>query len=156
LGGRQPRRPDKQIPSSQGEPYEWHLGIQSELDKTEDRNSTLVIDLKPKQKELSLYEVMDVWGCSDKGGTPILLHLCGLFVDADPKGIDRNDFLIEDKEREEAIYEFMHLDGVSNGQLTGKWITPRPSATNAVLLWPDCLKYFVNCIRQRTPQVLDQ
>jgi len=147
----------KQIPPSQGEPYKWHLGVQSELEKTEYQGSTLVIDLKPAQKKtnLSLYEVLDVWGCSDDGWTPILLLLSGLFVDANPKGIDRNDFLIEDEQREGPIYEFMHLEGgVSGGKLTRKWITPRPSATNAVLLWPDCLKYFVNCIRQRTPKVL--
>jgi len=146
----------KQTLSSQ-EPCKWHLDVQSALDKTEDRDCALVIDLKPKQKELSLYEVLDVWGCSDKVWTPILLHLSGLFVDTDPKGIDRNNFIIEDQEREGPIYEFMHLEGgVSDGKLIGKWITPRPSATNSVLLWPDYLKYFVHCIRERTPQVLGQ
>jgi hypothetical protein len=147
----------KQIPPSQGEPYKWQLGVQSELAKTEYQGSTLVIDLKPKQNKtnLSLYEVLDVWGYSDNEWTPILVHLSGLFVDVDPKAIDRNDFLIEDKKREEPIYEFLYLvGGVSNGKLAGKWITPPASPTNAALLWPQTLKYFVDCIRQRTPGIL--
>ena len=93
----------RQIPSSQGEPYKWHIPIQDALNETEYSGSTLVIDLKPKQNKtnLSLYELLDVWGYSDSGWTPILLHLSGLFVDADPKKIDRNKFAINDCDREE-------------------------------------------------------
>jgi hypothetical protein len=147
----------EQIRPRQGEPYKWHLSIESALAKTE-WSGSLVIDLKPKQKKtnLSLYEVLDVWGYSDSEWTPILLHLSGLFVDVSPKVIDRNDFLIKDEEREEPIYEFLYLVGsVSNGKLTGKWITPPASPTNAALLWPQTLKYFIDCIRQRTPQILN-
>lgn len=146
----------KQMSASQGEPYKWHLGVQSELDKTDIRGSTLVIDLKPKQRKtnLSLYEVLDVWGYSDNEWTPILVHLSGLFVDVDPKAIDRNDFFIDDEKREGPIYEFLYLGGsVSDGKLTGKWAAPPASPTNAALLWPESIRYFVDCIRQRTPEV---
>ena len=51
------------------------------------------------------------WGYSDNGWTPILLRLSGLFVDVDPSTVDRNDFAIEDGNREEHIYEFLYLDG---------------------------------------------
>jgi len=47
----------------QGEPCEWHVNVVSELGTNADYlNSTLLIDLKPKQNKtnLSLYEVMDV------------------------------------------------------------------------------------------------
>ncbi len=152
----------RQIPSSQGEPYKWHLPIQASLNGAEwngidYRGSTLIIDLKPKQNKtnLSLYEILDVWGYSYSGWSPILLHLSGLFVDADPTVINRNDFRVTDSERDEPIYEVLCLDGsVSNGKLTGRWNAPPASPTNAALLWPDKLRYFIECVRKRTPQVI--
>ena len=147
----------KRTRSAQGEPYKWHIPVQLALDSTEYRGSTLVIDLKPKQQKtnLSLYEVLDVWGYSDSGWSPILLHLSGLFVDADPATIDRNDFSVADGDREEPIYEVLYLDGsVSKGKLTGRWNAPPASPTTAALLWPDTLRYFIDCIRKRTPEVL--
>ena len=76
-------------------------------------------------------------------------------MDVDPSAVDRNDFLIEDNQREGPIYEFLYLDGsVSDGKLTGKWIAPPASPTNAALLWPSTFKYFVESVRQRTPEVL--
>lgn len=87
--------------------------------------------------------MLDVWGYSDAKWTPILLHLSGLFVDFDPKTIDRNDFLIEDEEREGPIYECTHLAGtVSNGKLTGKWITPGASTTKRRSFVAQYLKVF--------------
>lgn len=147
----------QQTHTSQNEPYKWRLDVQSALAKANHPDSALVIDLKPKQikTNLSLYEVVDVWGYSASGWTPILLHLSGLFVDADPRNVDRNDFSIRDDENDGPIYEVLYLDGsVSLGKLTGRWTAPPASPTNAALLWPDTLKYFVSCIQQRTPDVL--
>lgn len=147
----------KRTPSAQGEPYTWHIPVQEALDSTEYRGSALVIVLKPKQHKtnLSLYEVLDVWGYSASGWSPILLHLSGLFVDADPATINPNDFSVADGDREEPIYEFLYLDGtVSNGKLIGRWNAPPASPTNAALLWPETLRYFIDCIRSRTPEVL--
>jgi hypothetical protein len=150
-----PRLLNMQTSASQGEPYKWHVAIQPELCKLPKyQDTTLVIDLKPKQKEkkLSLYELLDVWGYSAHEWTPIMLRLSGLFVDADPRDINRSDFLIEDQEREGPIYEFLYLDGsVAEGKLTGRWTAPPVSPTNAALLWPKTLKYFVDCIKQCTP-----
>ena len=153
----------RRISSSQGEPYKWHLPIQdclngAEWNDTDYTGSTLIIDLKPKQNKtnLSLYEVLDVWGYSHEGWSPILLHLSGLFVDADPKKIDRNKFDINDGERDEPIYEFMYLDGgVADGRLVGRWSAPPASPTNAALLWPESLAYFFTSIRKRTPSVVE-
>ncbi len=153
---------ERQTSTSQKEPYLWHLPIESALNNaeyegTKYQGSTLVIELKPKQqKTLELYEMLDVWGYSYSGWTPILLHLSGLFVDADPKKVDRNDFSIRDDEKDDPIYEVLYLDGsVSNGKLVGRWNAPPVSPTNAALLWPDTLNYFVRCIRERTPGVID-
>jgi hypothetical protein len=146
-----------QMPASQDEPYAWHLEVESALANAGHQGSTLIIDLKPKQsdKNLSLYEVVDVWGYSADGWTPVLLHLSGLFVDEDPTKVNRNDFTIDNDARKGPIYEFLYLDGtISEGKLIGRWSPPPVSPTNAVLLWPDALKYFVACIQQRTPNVL--
>ena len=146
------------IPSGQGEPFRWHVDVVHELgSNSEYPNNTLVIDLKPKQNKtnLSLYEVMDVWGYSDSGWSPILLRLTGLFVDQDPSSIDRNDFVRKDLEVDGPIFEFLYLDGsVDNGKIVGSWVPPPASPTNAALLWPDTLNYFIQCIRARTPGVL--
>ncbi len=53
------------IPRGQGEPFRWHVNVVGELGSNREYlNNSLVIDLKPKQNKtnLSLYEVMDVWG----------------------------------------------------------------------------------------------
>jgi len=94
-------------------------------------------------------------GLSDSGWTPILLRLNGLFIDEDPSLVNRNDFIRKDCDIVGPIYEFLYLAGsVTDGKLTGKWGAPPPSPTNAALLWPDSLKYFFQCIRTRTPEVL--
>lgn len=147
------------IPTGQGEAYRWHVNVVHELGTNpEYPNSTLIIDLKPKQNKsnLSLYEVMDVWGYSSHSWTPILLRLNGLFEDEDPALIDRKDFVRGDDEIDGPIYEFLYLNGsVNNGKIVGSWSTPPASTTNAALLWPDTLNYFVQCIHSCTPGVLD-
>jgi len=148
-----------QTPPGQNEPYLWHLEVEKALAGTDEyKGSTLVVDLKPKQHKtnVSLYEVLDVWGYLSGSWTPILLHLGGLFVDADPSSVDRNDFSISDNEVDGPIYEVLYPDGsIENGKIVGTWNAPPASPTNAALLWPDTLNYFVKCIRERTPDVLD-
>jgi len=149
------------IPTGQNEPYLWHVNVVSELGAHPDYlNSTLVIDLKPKQNKtnLSLYEVMDVWGYSSDGWSPILLRLNGLFVDEDPSIINRKRkyFVRKDDEVDGPIYEFLYLVGsVNKGKIVGTWVPPPASPTNAALLWPNTLNYFVQCIRSCTPDVLN-
>jgi hypothetical protein len=147
------------IPASQKEPYCWHVDVLAELNAQPDyRCGTLIIDLKPKQNKtnISLYEVMDVWGWSEHDWTPILLRLDGLFVDGNPEEIDRENFVRDDADIDGPIYEFLYLVGsVNNGKLNGLWVPPPASPTNAALLWPETLNYFFRCIRERTPDVLD-
>ncbi len=147
------------IPHSQIEPYCWHVDVLAELDaQPEYRSGTLIIDLKPKQNKtnVSLYEVMDVWGWSEHDWTPILLRLGGLFVDESPEKIDRESFVRDDADIDGPIYEFLYLVGsVKNGKLDGLWVPPPASPTNAALLWPETLNYFFHCIRERTPEVFE-
>jgi hypothetical protein len=147
------------IPAGQGEPHPWHVDVVDELGvNPKYLDSTLIVDLKPKQNKtnLSLYEVMDVWGYCSGGWTPILLRLNGLFVDENPALINRDDFLRKDDQIDGPIYEFLYLDGsVNSGKIRGPWIPPPASPTNAALLWPETLRYFVQCIRDCTPNVLE-
>lgn len=139
----------RQLPASQGEPYKWHLPVRASLNEAGYTDSALIIDLTPKRKPLSLYEVLDVWGHSGSGWTPALVHLSGLFVDEPPDGIDRNNFVIRDNERKEPVYTFWYFDGsVADGQIVGKWSPPGPSPTNSAVLWPDVLAYFFESIEK--------
>lgn len=144
----------------QGEPHEWHVDVISELGGHVDYpNSTLLIDLKPKQNKtnLSLYEVMDVWGYCDNGWSPILLRLNGLFVDEDPTIVERHSFVRKDSEIAGPIYEFLYLVGtVDNGKLAGLWVPPPASPTNAALLWPKPLNYFISCIQAKSPDIFEE
>ena len=109
-------------------------------------NQTLIIDLKPRnaRRNLSLYEVSDVWGVSYSSWTPIMLHLRGLFIDKDPDCFDTKDFVRRPEEIDEPIFSMMYLQGgVRNGHLEGRWIPPGPSSTNGVLLWPEDFEYFL-------------
>ncbi len=148
------------LPKNQDEVYKWHIDFIAELGAHPDYPcSTLLIDLKPWQKEenLSLYEVMDAWGYSADGWTPIMLRLNGLFVDADPSIVNRDNFVCKDDEIDGPIHEFMYVNGsVKGGKLSDNWTLPGPSPTNGVLLWPDTLNYFFECIRASTPEVLQR
>lgn len=148
------------IPPTQNEPYGWHVDILPELDAQPDyRSGSLIIDLKPKQTKtnVSLYEVLDVWGWSESGWTPVLLRLNGLFMDESPETMNREDFVRDDADIQGPIYEFLYLAGsVNNGTLDGLWVPPPASPTNAALLWPEPLNYFFQCIRERTPEVFNK
>ena len=147
------------LPESIPEPYKWHVDVVKELGEHPDYpNGSLLIDLKPKQNKtnLSLYELMDIWGYTENQWSPILLRLHGLFVDEDPTLIQRGDFVRKDADVDGRIYEFMYLDGwVEGKKLVGRWAPPPASPTNAALLWPDSLNYFLQCIHATTPEVLD-
>jgi len=144
------------LPKEAKEPHLWHIEIEHGLSRIGHKNNAIVIDLKPKQKEtnISLFELLDVWGFSDQGWTPILLRLRGLYVDASPKSLDSASFEPDKKESPISIYEFLYLNGtISDGDLVGKWTAPPASPTNATLLWPETLAYFIKCIRSKTPEI---
>jgi hypothetical protein len=135
----------RSLPTGQNEPYSWHLDVPSALAEAGAANGTLIIDLKPQQRQsnLSLYELLEVWGYSSSGWTPVMMRLRGLFVDADPRHVDPRDFAYDLAESDDPIFSVMYLaGGISNGALTGRWTAPGPSSTNGVLIWPDVMRYF--------------
>jgi hypothetical protein len=148
---------EPKVPKNQEQPYKWHLDVLSELGAhPEFRDSTLVIDLRPKQKRtgLFLYELMDVWGYSAHDWTPIMLRLHGLLVGDDPSSVNEKDFVRKDSEIVRPIYEFLYLNGwVAHGELMGPWTSPPVSSTNAALLYRDALNYFLGRILKATPDV---
>jgi hypothetical protein len=73
----------------------------------------------------------------------------------DPAKIQKERFEIRTDETRPPVYEFLSAYGsVKNGKLSKTWSPPPPSSTNAAVLYPHILKHFVNCIHQRTPNVL--
>lgn len=143
--GRIPQLLARSVPSGQSEPYSWHLDVPTALAEAGTKNGALIIDLKPRQRQsnVSLYELLEVWGHSSSGWTPVMMHLRGLFVDADPASVDSRDFLYDLAEADDPIFSVMYLaGGIGDGALTGRWTAPGPSSTNGVLMWPDVMRYF--------------
>ncbi|MDP9173162.1 MAG: hypothetical protein M3O30_04755 [Planctomycetota bacterium] len=131
-------------PSLQGEPYPWHLAVESASPL---KGKGFVIELKPKagvvKSEFSFYQVCDAWGYSCDGWTPGMLRLKGLSVDGKPSINDPADFEIRWERQPENIFTFVYYAGsVRAGNLVGTWNAPRPSSTNSVLLWPEAFKFF--------------
>ena len=77
-----------------------------------------------------------------------------LFIDIDNTNndIDIKDF-VDKKKSVESIYEFLYIDGhITEKGLVGKWTPPPSSPTNAALLWPHSIKYFLKCIKNNDPE----
>ena len=156
--GRIPKLLRQLIPKGQNEPYRWHLPLSDIL---RGEGLAFLIDLKPKNKsrsdDLSLYELLDVWGYSAYGWTPAMMRLRGLCVDGEPHISDPKDFQVEFDPHHAAVYSLLYFKGtVQGGEITGPWTSPRSSPTNSVLLWPDALRYFVAEIRAVTPEIFDE
>ena len=144
-----------QLRPDSNEPLEWHLNVELGLERIGIKSKAIIIDLKPKQSEhnVSLYEVLDVWGYTADGWTPVLLHLKGLIVDRSAAEIDAQCFSLAGSQAPPSIYEFLYLQGtIANGKLKGKWTAPPSSPTNAALLFPKALKYFLAKIKESSPE----
>lgn len=162
-----PKLLGKVIPAGQEEPFKWHLPIQHMLaervlerasEECQGLKPAIIIDIKPrnkKEKYVTLCELLDVWGYSSSGWTPILMRLRGLLIDADPNKYEKSHLELDAQDNYDIIYTLLHLSGsVSKGRLVGTWNPPGPSPTNSVLLWPDTLKYFMECIKENDPKLL--
>jgi hypothetical protein len=136
----------KSLSAGQKEPYKWHINFLEKLPGIEGENSTIVIDIKPdnkKERFVLLCELLDVWGYSDSGWTPVLLLLKGLVIDEPDEGFDKSNFSINCSKKLDDIFTITSLTGsIKDVQLSGKWTFPGPSATNSALLWPGVVKYF--------------
>ena len=135
---------------SQSEPLRWHLSetdirrvIMEDPDKP--TGNALIIDLKPNDAgNLSLYEIVEAWGHSACGWTPVMLRLKSLFCDEDASKFDRCDFTRTDTESSaEPIFSFYYARGtVRDGKLEGTWNLTAPGSADSALLWPDPMMFF--------------
>ncbi len=145
VNGKIPKLLSHSLSPEHNQPYKWHLNVPEALAQVGNEHRTLIINLKPnsRQPNVSLYELLDVWGYSAGDWTPVMMRLRGLFVDEDPKNVDPQDFVYDLSKADDPIFSVTYLKGsIANGQLTGLWIAPPSSSTNSVLLWPDVMKYF--------------
>jgi len=138
------------------EPLKWHINIDQAMSLVGESGHTLIINLKPNSVEpiLSLYELVDVYGHSSDGWTPVMFYIRGLFIDEDPKGFKEKDFVRKVEDIEDPIFSLTYLSGtVISEEISGRWTAPGPSATNSVLLWPETFDYFsdiAKLIQERT------
>jgi hypothetical protein len=138
---------NKSLNEKDTEPYKWNLNIRIALEKAEYHNQTIIINLKPNSSKpnLSLYELQQVWGYSASNWTPLMFHLKGIFIDEVPDKININKFERKLLDMDNFIFSFAYVKGtIKNGIIEGKWIAPRPSSTNSVLLWPKAFDYFIS------------
>jgi hypothetical protein len=134
----------------QSEPWFWHLPIRDLLQIAEPGHA-LVINLQPNdKKKLSLFELMDVWGHSHNGWTPMMFHLRALFIEEDTAKCSHEEFTRKSPELGDPIFTMTYLydSSVKDGHLTGRWTPPRPGATNSVLLWPDTFQLFTSAAQK--------
>jgi hypothetical protein len=144
-----PKLLTKAIPRKAKEPVKWHLPIRTSLPKIGITDSVIIIDIQPadKNKEILLTELLDVWGYSNSGWTPILMRHRILLTGENETRNRKRRFSIPASDDYDVVHSLMYLNGsVQAGNLIGKWTTPGPSSTNSVLLWPDALEYFIDCI----------
>jgi hypothetical protein len=140
------------IPAGQEEPYPWHIPVRQTLTKIGHPDSSLVIDVKPRNKEpvFNLFELLEVWGYSDYGWTPAMVLLREVLSVPDTKEVKREnyEFTMDQERYKTPVYSFWYFfEGhVSKGALKGKWNPPGRSSTNSVLLWPTALQYFISHI----------
>lgn len=135
----------QKLEQTSSEPLSLHVNIENELNSSMRTHQTLIINLKPNSSKPnpSLYELIDVWGHSASGWTPVMLYLRGLYVDNNPGFFDVKDFTRSLSDVKDPIFSMTYLSGtVKNGSIEGKWTSPGPSPTNSVLLWPTTFKYF--------------
>jgi len=128
------------------EPVKWSMNIAEALRILGLDGDALVIDLKPYNREgvVSLFEILNIWGYSAFGWTPIMLQLQELAVDEDPAVISKENFVAPMDRGNRFVYTFLFLSGtIKQGQIEGTWNFTRPSPANSVLLWPEAMDYLM-------------
>jgi hypothetical protein len=138
------------IPSSQNEPYAWHLSIDQALQQNGYPEHSIVIDINPKKaNEIFICKLLDVWGYSDYEWTPMMFRLHELRSPDLGKQSLLKRFSEVQQLTSTPIYSFLYVFGtVKNGSIAGKWTPPGPSSTNSVLLWPKPMRYFLQVIQE--------
>ena len=107
-------------------------------------NPVLVVDLKPNSKnnEVSLFQVKNLYGCTDKNWTPICVKLGVIFDEENVENPKQKKQLVKVKKNyfDKDIIEFLYIQkGFQSGKLNWGPI----GSVNAALLWPEVLNYFI-------------
>lgn len=125
----------------QTEPFEWHIPIESLCSVLKLNGNSLVINVKPVKND-QLLEVLNIWGHSSWGWTPILLECRELLQEVG--SYDLNNFEVNSSVYEgQSVFTMLYLRGsIKDGKFIGSWNWPNASPTNSVLLWPETLEYF--------------
>ena len=123
---------DKTKPSRLSVPYKWHFPIEKGLKQLEYDENSILIDAKPhKEGNVSLYEILDIWGYTTRTWTPILLRLKALLVDEEASYYDKKQFKITGYPNIETVLTFLYLrGGIYRNSFFGTWNFPGPSPTN--------------------------
>jgi len=136
-------------------PIGWTLFIADNFNK---KSQSVIIDIKPNNTENSevfLCELDTVFGFSYIEWTPIMYRLKLLYSNKSPEELDKTNFIYPDNI--EIIYTMLYLAGsFKNGQLTGKWIYPGRSSTNALLLWSEAMTFFHQQVKKHDPDFLNE
>lgn len=144
------------IPANPDLPWTWRIEVTKALAQAGKPSHTLIINLKPSDTNLSLYELINVWGYTEPTWTPIMMHLRGLFEDESPTGIDTKDFLRIESDITDPIFSMSYLIGsISNGALSGRWTPPGKSSTNSVVLGTETFRYFIQEAQKLHPALAE-
>lgn len=131
-------------------PFLWSMNEKDLLSKMgyDPDVYSFVIDLKPTDSKVSLYEVRNIFGCREEDWAPLAFHLESIYVDEDPnpktpEGFKRRFPVIPSKR--ENVCTFLYLRKNKKG---GRWNWGRAGSTNAALLWPEVFAFFCDKLRQ--------
>lgn len=126
----------------------WHLPELQVLEHLGgSANHALLIDLKPKkERNVSLYRLMDIWGFSYEDWTPVCFRLESLFIDEERGDAEafKQHFELDTRKGGQVIHEFLYLRGGAN---KGTWGWGMVGNVNSALLFRDAWEYFVSKVR---------
>lgn len=132
------------LKNAAGFPNKWHASSADVAAQLLRMNASLgpatdvVIDLKPDAKLVSLYRLLDVWGFSSHGWSPVALHLEALAVDRSVDEPLKFKHSFPAGPECESVGEFLYLQGAGPKD---KWTWGRNGQVNGTLLWPDAFRY---------------
>lgn len=103
----------------------------------------IVIDLKPRVTgNVSLFQLLDVWGYSSEHWTPLAVRLRALFVDLqEPNPLAFKNSFIDPGTNHSLVGEFLYMHG---GVLGGKWTWGMVGRVNGALLWKDAFTFLTD------------
>jgi hypothetical protein len=130
------RNPANQVP------FGWHASeevLVGHFGGSPDKQ-VIVIDLKPRVTgNVSLYQLLDVWGYSLEEWTPVAVRLRALFADhKEPNPLTFKNSFVDPGTDHALVGEFLYMQG---GVRKGKWTWGMVGRVNGALLWKDAFVF---------------